>query len=196
MAKIGLNNFRFAVASIANDGTITYGGAQKPAKAVSFTFEPTVSDAKLYADDALAESDSRVTGGEVTMGLDRDDTNTMCTLLGHTLVATGETDAGAIIDNINDVAPYVGLGRVTKLMEDGVLKYRATVLSLIKFKEPSDEDNTQGESVEFATTSLSGSMKIPDSGQWRIRKTFTSQADAISWIETKLGGTPSNSTQH
>jgi hypothetical protein len=130
------------------------------------------------------------------MGLDRDDTNTMCTLLGHTLVATGETDAGAIIDNINDVAPYVGLGRVTKLMEDGVLKYRATVLSLIKFKEPSDEDNTQGESVEFATTSLSGSMKIPDSGQWRIRKTFTSQADAISWIETKLGGTPSNSTQH
>ena len=187
MAKIGLNNFRFAVASIANDGTITYGGAQKPAKAISFTFEPTVSDAKLYADDELAETDSRVTGGEVTMGIDREDLDTMCTLLGH----TKDVETGVITDNVNDSAPYVGVGRVTKLMEDGVVKYRATVLALVKFKEPSDEDNTQGESVEFATTSLSGTMKVPSDGKWRKRKTFTTQADALSFIETTLGGSPS-----
>ena len=50
MAKIGLNNFRYAVATIGPNGAITYGAVKKPAKAVSFSFEPTTSDAKLYAD--------------------------------------------------------------------------------------------------------------------------------------------------
>lgn len=192
MAKIGLNNFRFAVASIANNGTITYGGAQKPAKAISFTFEPTVSDAKLYADDSLAEVDSRVTGGEVTMGIDREDDATMCTLLGH----SKDSETNVITDNVNDSAPYVGVGRITKLMEDGVIKYRATILALVKFKEPSDEDNTQGESIEFSTTSLSGTMKIPENGNWRVRKVFTTQADALSFIEEYLGGTPTSQTSN
>ena len=35
MAKIGLNNFRYGIATEANDGTLTYGTAKKPAKAVS-----------------------------------------------------------------------------------------------------------------------------------------------------------------
>ena len=56
MAKIGLNNFRYAIATVSASGLVTYGGAKTPAKAISFNFEPTVSDAKLYADDALAQS--------------------------------------------------------------------------------------------------------------------------------------------
>lgn len=185
MAKIGLNNFRYAVASVnATTGVVTYGGAKKPAKAISFSFEPTVSDAKLYADDLLAESDSRVTGGNVTMGIDREDVDTMCDLLGHT-----KGDGGEIVDDVNDVAPYVGVGRVTRLLEDGVQKYRATVLSLVKFSEPQESDQTMGESVEFSTSELSGVMTIPASGKWRHRKVFTSQADAISYIESLLAST-------
>lgn len=183
MAKIGLNNFRYAVASVdSSTGVVTYGGAKKPAKAISFTFEPTVSDATLYADDSLAERDSRVTGGSVTMGIDREDVETMCDILGHQKDASGE-----IIDNVNDVAPYVGVGRVTRLMVDGVQKFRGTVLSLVKFDEPSESDQTMGESVEFSTSELSGTMIIPANGQWRHRKVFESQAEAITYIEGLLG---------
>lgn len=184
MAKIGLNNFRIAVANIASDGSITYGGAIKPSKAVSFSLEPTVSDAKLYADDGLAESDSRVTGGDVTMGLASEDLDIMCTVLGHTLGETGE-----VVDDVNDVAPYVGVGRVTRLIKNGVQTFRATVLSLCKFSEPSEDDSTLGESVEFGTYELSGTMVVPENGQWRHRKEFSTQSEAIAYIESILGTT-------
>ena len=35
MAKIGLNNFRYSVLTEAADGTPSYAGAVKPAKAIS-----------------------------------------------------------------------------------------------------------------------------------------------------------------
>lgn len=190
MAKIGLNNFRYSVATVnASTGAVTYGTPTKPAKAISFSFEPTVADAKLYADDGLAESDSRVTGGSVTMGIDREDLQTQCDMLGHTY-----TD-GEVVDNVDDVAPYVGVGRVTKLMVDGEIKYRGTVLSLVKFNEPSESDQTQGENVEFSTTELSGTMVVPEDGNWRHRKVFDTKAEAISYIEGLLGGTSTQTTQ-
>ena len=183
MAIIGLNNFRYATATInASTGIVTYGGAKKPAKTISFTFEPSVADASLYADDSRAEYDSRVTGGTVTMGIDREDATTIADLLGHTKSASDE-----ITDNVNDVAPYVGVGRVTRLMVDGVQKFRGTVISLVKFSEPNESDNTMGESIEFQTSEISGQMIIPQNGKWRQRKTFTTQADAISYIEGILG---------
>ena len=55
MAKIGLNNFRYAILTEASDGTPTYDGAKKPAKAISCSVSITNNDAKLFADDALAE---------------------------------------------------------------------------------------------------------------------------------------------
>ena len=182
MAKIGLNHFRYAKATVNDStGVVTYGGALSPAKAISFQFEPTVSDAKLYADDALAESDSRVTGGTVTMGIDKEDFTTMADLLGHT------NNNGEIVDNVNDLAPYVGLGRITRIMEGGVQKFRATVLSLVKFSEPSEDENTMGESVEFGTYELSGTMAIPQNGKWRHRKVFDTEAGALSYIDGLLG---------
>lgn len=184
MAKIGLNNFRYSVATVDDTtGEITYGKPKKPAKAISFNFEPNIAEASLYADDSRAEYDSRVTGGTVTMGIDREDADTMCEMLGHTKGNTGE-----IIDNINDVAPYVGVGRITRLMENGVQKFRGTVLSLVKFSEPSEEDNTMGESIEFNTSELSGQMIVPQNGNWRHRKVFDTQAEAVTYIEGLLGG--------
>ena len=186
MAKIGLNNFRYAKATVdESTGAVSYSGCRKPAKAISFTFEPTVADAELYADDGLAESDSRVTGGNVTLGIDKEDITTMCDILGHT------ESNGEIIDDVDDVAPYVGVGRITRLIENGQQKFRGTVLSLVKFEEPSESDQTMGESIEFSTSELSGKMIIPQNGQWRHRKTFDTEAAAVAYIEGLLGVTAS-----
>jgi len=183
MARIGLNNFRYAIATIdSTTGVVSYGGAKKPAKAINFTLAPTVAEASLYADDDRAEYDSRVTGGAVTMGIDREDPTTMCDVLGHT-----KTSAGEEIDSTEDIAPYVGVGRVTNLMVDGVPKFRGTVISLVKFSEPEENDNTRGESIEFQTSTLSGQMIIPPNKKWRQRQIFDTHAEAISYIEGKLG---------
>ena len=180
MAKIGLNNFRYAVATVnPTDGSISYGTVKKPGKAVSFSFEPTNSDAKLYADDGLAETDNRVTGGTCTMGIDRYDAETMAQILGHTY----SSETQEVVSNVNDVAPYVGVGRVVRIMVDGTQKFRATFLAQCKFAEPTASDNTMGETVEFSTYELPGTMVIPANGNWRKEKVFTSQTDAINYLE-------------
>ena len=179
MAKIGLNNFRYAVATIGPNGAITYGAVKKPAKAVSFSFEPNTSDAKLYADDSLAESDNRVTGGTCTMGIDRLDAETMAEILGHEY----NNETKEVVSNVNDIAPYVGVGRIVRIMVDGVQNFRATFLAQCKFAEPSADDNTMGESVEFSTYELSGTVVVPADGNWRREKVFTTQADAIAYLE-------------
>ena len=177
MAKIGLSDFRYGVATEAADGKITYATPKKPGKAISFNFDPTKSDASLYADDILAEHDSSVTGGTCTMGIDREDANTYAELLGHTV------NEGEVVSNTNDVAPYVGLGRIATLLVDGAYKYRATFFAKVQFSEPSEENNTRGESVEFGTYELEGVVAVPVDGTWRKWKEFDTKAEAVTYLE-------------
>lgn len=182
MAKIGLNNFRYGFLTEATDGTATYGGAKTPGKAISCNVEVENSDASLYADDTLAESDNAFAGGTVTMGIDRFDFQTQADLLGHTY-----SEQNGIKRNANDTAPYVGLGRVIVLMENNVRKYRAEFLKKAKFSEPSQEDNTKGESVEFGTVEIEGTISTLANGDWSEAKVFDTQAEAITYIEGLLG---------
>lgn len=178
MAKIGLTNFRYSVLTEATDGTPSYAGAIKPAKAVSCSVSIDNNDAKLYADDALAESDTSFSGGSVTMGIDEDDLTTMAALLGHTI------DDGEIVRNADDAAPYVGLGRVVTKMVGGQYKYKVEILYKVKFAEPSQENNTKGESVEFGTTEIEGTIAALADGNWSKAKQFDDKDDAIAYLES------------
>lgn len=178
MAKIGLTNFRYSVLTEAADGTPSYAGAIKPAKAVSCSVSIDNNDAKLYADDALAESDTSFSGGSVTMGIDEDDLTTMAALLGHTI------SDGEMVRNSEDVAPYVGLGRVVTKMVNGTYKYKVEILYKVKFAEPSQENNTKGESVEFGTTEIEGTIAALANGNWSKAKQFDELTDAISYLES------------
>jgi phi13 family phage major tail protein len=177
MAKIGLNNFRYSVLTEAADGTPSYAGAVKPAKAISCNVSIENNDAKLYADDALAESDTSFSSGSVTMGIDEDDLTTMAALLGHTI------SEGEIIRNAEDVAPYVGLGRVVTKMVGGVYKYKVEILYKVKFAEPSQENTTKGASIEFATTEIEGTINALADGNWSKAKQLDDKDDAIAYLE-------------
>ena len=177
MAKIGLNNFRYSVLTEAADGTPSYAGAVKPAKAVSCSVSINNNDAKLYADDALAESDTSFSNGSVTMGIDEDDLTTMAALLGHTITA------GEIVRNAEDVAPYVGLGRVVTKMVGGAYKYKVEILYKVKFSEPSQENSTKGETIEFGTTEIEGIVNALANGDWSKAKQFDDKSDAIAYLE-------------
>lgn len=178
MAKIGLNNFRYSILTEAQDGTASYNGAKKPAKAISCSVSISNSEATLYADDALAESDTSFQSGDVSIGIDDEDTETMATLLGHTIDEEGE-----MVRNANDTAPYVGLGRIIVKMVGGVRKYKVEFLHKVKFAEPSQEDNTKGESLEFTTSTLEGKVSQLANGDWSKTKTFDTQAEALTYLE-------------
>lgn len=177
MAKIGLNNFRYSILTEATDGTATYAGPQTPGKAVSCNVSITNNSAMLYADDSLAESDTSFQSGTVTMGIDEDDITTMGALLGHTI-----TD-GIMTRNANDVAPYVGLGRVVTKMVGGEYQYKVEFLYKVKFSEPSQENTTKGESVEFATTEIEGTIMALKNGNWSVTQVFDTKAEAITYLE-------------
>lgn len=184
MAKIGLNNFRYAILTEAPDGTPSYAGALTPAKAISCNVEVNNNDASLYADDSLAESDTSFNNGTVTIGIDRTDNTTMANLLGHTVNNDGE-----MIRKTTDVAPYVALGRVITEMVNNVLQYRVEILYKCKFSEPSQEDTTKGESIEFNTYELEGTVNALANGEWSKTKTFSTKADAITYIENQFSQT-------
>lgn len=182
MAKIGLNNFRFGNLTETAGGTATYGAAQTPGAAISCSVEVTNNDAKLFADDVLQESDTSFAGGTVTMGIDREDQTTMAALLGHTV-----NEQGVMVRSANDTAPYVGLGRIVRVLRDNALKYKVEFLCKVKFSEPSQSDTTKGESVEFNTYELQGAIAALANGDWSDTKTFDTLDAAKTYLLSKFG---------
>jgi hypothetical protein len=65
----------------------------------------------------------------------------MAELLGHTVSSTAPY---IMTRNVNDVAPYVGLGRIVTKMINGAYKYKVEFLYKVKFSEPQAENTTRG----------------------------------------------------
>ena len=177
MAKIGLKNFRYSKLTEAADGTPTYDGAKTPAKAISCNVEIQNNSAALYADDGLAESDATFQSGTVTMGIDEEDTDMMADLLGHEVDSGGE-----MVRNADDVAPYVGFGRIITKIHNGERKYKVEILFKVKFSEPSQENTTKGESVEFGTYEIEGTVSKLANGDWSKTKTFADYDAALAYL--------------
>lgn len=177
MAKIGLNNLYYAILTEALDGTPSYGGAKSFGKAVNCNVNITNNSAKLYADDALQESDTTFQSGTVSLGVDDDREATFAEVLGHAI-----TEAGQVTCNVNDIAPYVGLGRVVVKLVNNVRLYKAEILFKVKFSEPSQDDQTRGESVTFSTPTIEGEVATLANGDWRDSKTFSTRAEAVAYI--------------
>lgn len=179
MAKIGLNSLFYSKLTEAADGTPTYDGAKSFGKAVSANVSISNNSATLYADDSLAESDTSFQSGTVTLGVDDDREATFADVLGHEITTEGE-----VTRNANDIAPWVGLGRVLVKMVANVRIYKAEILYKVKFSEPSQENNTKGESVEFSTPEIEGQIAALANGNWSNAQTFTTKAEAVEYIQS------------
>ena len=185
MARIGLSDFRYGILTEATDGTPTYGVAKMPGHAISFKCDISSNSAKLYGDNVLIESDTSFQSGSCTMGIDKDDIETMSDLLGHRIVTdgTGDTVTKTLVRNADDVAPYVGVGRILTLVINNVKKYKVEFLNKVKFAEPSQDNATKGESVEFGTYELTGDVSALANGDWSKSQVFATRAEAVTYLE-------------
>lgn len=184
MAKIGLNNLKFGILSEVGE-TVTYGAMQSLGKAVSANVSITSNSAVLYADDAIAETDNTFSNGTITLTVDDDGDTVFAPLLGHEV----DSDSGVMIRNKNDVAPYVGVGRIINKMKNGARLFKVEFLSKIKFSEPSQESNTHGETTEFGTPQIEGTIATLESGEWSKTKTFTTHSAALAFLASCFGQT-------
>lgn len=187
MAKIGLTNIWWGKLTESEGGAATYDGAKTFGKAVSCKVSVTNNDATLYAEDALAESDKSFNSASVTLGVADDDDTIFAPILGHNVSSSGKgVTGGEMVRNANDVAPYIGLGRVITKMVGGTLKYKGEFLYKVKFSEPSQEDQTKGEKVDFKTPEIEGSAASLANGNWSAAQTFGTKDAAVAWVKEKL----------
>lgn len=185
MAKIGLNNFKFGVLTEADGGSVTYGAMQSLGKAVDANVSITSNSAVLYADDAIAESDNTFSAGTITLTVDDEDNTVFAVLLGHEI----DSSTQEMIRNSNDTPPYVGVGRIINKLKDGVRYYKVEFLSKVKFAEPSQENTTHGETTEFGTQQIEGTIVTLENGMWSKTKTFTTHSAAIAYLASCFGQT-------
>lgn len=189
MAQIGLTNLWYGLLTEAEDGTPSYSGAKSFGKAVSAKVDVSTNDASLYADDALAESDSSFQSAKVTLGVADDDMTIFAEILGHKIAKEG----GEMVRNADDAAPWIGLGRVVTKVTNGKRQYKGEFIFKVKFGEPSQEDETKGDSVDFKTPEIEGSAAALANGDWSASQIFDTKAAAVAWVKGKLG-TPASAS--
>lgn len=181
MATIGLNNFRYAkLLNPESTGDPIYDGAKSPGKAISCEVEVENYEAELYADDVLVESDKSFKKGKATITIDDENLATAANLLGHTF------QDGRIIRKADDNAPYVGFGRIVMKLVNNVRKYKVEFLYKVKFGEPSVENQTKGEDIEFDTMELEGVITALLNGNWSTAKEFDNKDDAKTYLESLM----------
>lgn len=194
MAQIGLTNLWYGLLTEAEDGTPSYAGAKSFGKAVSAKVDVSTNDATLYADDVLAEYDKSFQSAKVTLGVADDDMTIFAEILGHTVAESG----GEMVRSADDAAPWVGLGRVVTKMVNGKYVYKGEFLYKVRFAEPSQEDNTKGESVDFSTPEIEGTAATLANGDWSAAQVFDTKSAAVEWVKGKLaakaGGTSVTTT--
>ena len=173
MAKIGL---KYPVYK----GAVNYGVI---GKVVSTDVSIEMNDAKLYADDSVAESDKSFKKGTITIGVDQATDTVQQELLGHA-IASSEMTALA-----TDAAPYVGVGFYALQKVAGVAKFRAIWFPKVQFSEPADANSTKGDGVTFGTSTYVGEIFADASGVWKKEKTFAIEDDAKAYLNA-LSGLP------
>lgn len=194
MATIGLSKPYYAIYS-ALSGTVTYSTGGIMGKAVEANIEiETSEDNNLYADNAIAETDKTFTGGTLTLSTDELSQEVTKAMLGVTETPiteiTGVTDEAAseLVWDDDQTTPYLGVGMIIKKMVAGVIKWRAVILTKVMFNIPADAATTQGESIEWQTPELTGTIMRDDSAKhtWKMEATFTSEAQAEAYIKDRL----------
>lgn len=178
MAYFGLSKPWFA--KLGAEGTYTDGF--QCGKAISTTITPSVSEGNLYADNMQVEYVSEFKSASVTVGTDRLPKEAATVIFGHTVDENGQ-----ISYNSADAANYVGYGFTVMEVVDGKKQYRACILPRVKFNEGEDSYQTKGDSIAFATPSISGTALPMEDGEWKIiSQAFDTEALADAWVKQQL----------
>ena len=186
MARIGFKKAKYNL--IDNNGkykALTNSAVPEFEKVIDEKFAPEYNSAELYANDALCESDYTFKKGTLSWTVADDNDELIETLLGNT---KSETE---ITSSIDDIAPEIGYGHIVPKIIGGVKKFKVEFFPRVKITSVTSDNKTKGESVEFSTTAINGTVMPLDTalngmtvGVWEKHQTF----DTLSAAETYLDG--------
>ena len=150
MATIGLDKLFYSKITEDEDGNETYATPASLAKAMTAELSLELAEATLYADDGAAEVVKEFQSGTLTLGVDDIGVSvaqdlTGATLDGNKVLVSASEDGGA----------PVAVGFRAKKANG---KYRYFWLYRVKFGIPSTNLTTKGESIEFSTPTIEGTV--------------------------------------
>lgn len=199
MAKKGLSKLVFAKYS-ANGNSVTYSEAAITEKMAEYSAEiETTEKNNLYLDNDVAETDSGVFSSGTFSVTTGDLSNETSKLLYNVkeldvTYGQGKTVKELVYDD-SITCQELGVGLVEMHQVDNVTFYRALWLTRVQFNIPSSAATTQGETVDWQTQEISGtilrSVEV-DSDKvhpWQNTADFETEADALEYLMYKGGKT-------
>ncbi len=150
MATIGLDKLYYSKITEDANGDETYGKPQSLAKAMTAELSVELAEATLYADDGAAEVVKEFQSGTLTLGVDNIGLSVAADLTGATVDKNN-----VLVSTSEDGGDPVAVGFRAKKANG---KYRYFWLYRVKFGIPATNLTTKGESIEFSTPSIEGTV--------------------------------------
>lgn len=166
----------------AGVSTPVYKDGFKCGKAVNVNITPNYNEAKLYADNVLAEYAKEFKDGTIKLGTDRLPKEAQGVVFSHETAEDGKEVTYKSGDNAN----WVGVGCCVEEILDGVKQYVAIIVFKTKFTEAAMDHETKGENIAFKTPSIEGSISTLDDTRWKLTKIFDKETEAEKFIKTTL----------
>ncbi|MCI8549176.1 MAG: hypothetical protein HFI68_01060 [Lachnospiraceae bacterium] len=181
MAAFGAKYINFApVTKEPEKGLPLYGRRMEIGEPVKTELAVKVVTGELYADNRLKEREDEFVSGSLVVEVDDMTKETEAGIYGEAY------EAREIVDRDSNHTPYGGLGYYKTLQRNEERIYEAHYYPKVKAVLGMDNAGTEGSSDFFTTKTITFMICEPASGEWRYRKEFTSEAEAISYINRKL----------
>lgn len=153
------------IVSEQND-TITYGQGMVLDRMMNVKVSPEYDSPVIYADDDVAEHMDLFKQAGIELGTTTIPVQAENSLFGNTY----DEEKNTITDKDSDNGQYVGCGFFICERINGVDVYKMHWYKKVKFRMPSDEFETRGETISFKTPVISGTAKKDVTGEWRVRE--------------------------
>ena len=193
MAFIGMKYVvAAAVATETAGSALIYSTGSVIGKAITGNVTWDHPDNPLYADDAIAEDDNGVIGGNIELGLDDLDDASRVLLLGDKAVTVGTGTTTTEYETTGEAGGYVGFGYIRVRRKAGETTYQAVWYHKVLFTEENENAQTKGESIEWGTPTINGRILAVQNdssltNNFRRRANFDTEAAAKTWLNTKAG---------
>ena len=150
MATIGLDKLFYSKITEDENGEETYATPVPLAKAMTAELSIELAEATLYADDGASEIVKEFQSGTLTLGIDD-----IGTAVAEDLTGAKIDSNKVLISAGEDGGCPVAVGFRAKKSNG---KYRYFWLYRVKFGIPATNLTTKGESIEFSTPSIEGTV--------------------------------------
>jgi hypothetical protein len=188
MARIGFKQAKYN--QIVGNTYKELADAQVPLfeKVIDEKFAPEYNNAELYANDNLAECDYSFKKGTLSVTIADDNDKFIAELFGNEIAESGE-----VTSNIKDTAQEFGYGHIIPKIVNNVRKYKVEFFPRVKWQKVTSDNKSRGESVEFNTTALEGTVFPLDKainglavGDWEKHQTFDTEEEATAYLDGLL----------